>query len=113
MPLRRTITFARAYSPFPCCSPSRASIFTGRYAESHGVLANGLALPADTPTLGQVLAAKGWHTALVGKWHVSGDCYPRLFSKVTNATPPSMRHGFSQWAEDACVSVPRSTNMAP
>ncbi|MGI8529656.1 MAG: sulfatase family protein [Geodermatophilaceae bacterium] len=46
MPVTRSLigeagaTFARSYSPFPLCCPSRATLLTGQYAHNHGVLAN-------------------------------------------------------------------------
>ncbi len=35
-------TFSQSYTPFPVCSPDRATLLTGQYAHNHGVLANGL-----------------------------------------------------------------------
>ncbi len=56
---------------FPC-SPSRASILTGRYAERHGVIQNNIKLDENIPTLGTELSRAGYRTAWVGKWHLGG-----------------------------------------
>ena len=59
------------------CSPSRASIITGRYAHSHGVLGVGiysLLKQDENPSLpAELQAAAGYETALFGKWHLHGD----------------------------------------
>ena len=65
----RGILFERAYVSSPVCMPNRASLVTGRMPSLHGVRHNGLNLPLDTATIGDVLRAAGWATALVGKAH--------------------------------------------
>lgn len=55
------------------CSPSRASILTGQYAHTHGVLDNVSPLPAAMRTFPQILQQHGYRTALIGKWHMGGD----------------------------------------
>ena len=52
------------------CSPSRASILTGRYAHRHGVVDNQRAVPPGTRFFPQDLQAAGYETAFVGKWHM-------------------------------------------
>ena len=55
------------------CSPSRASILTGRYAHAHGVVDNYNPIPADLVFFPQYLQSAGYETALVGKWHMGGE----------------------------------------
>jgi N-sulfoglucosamine sulfohydrolase len=68
------IRFSRSFCVAPQCSPSRATLFTGRYPHSNGVM--GLAgssyafdLHPQEQHLGQVLHAHGYATALVGVHH--------------------------------------------
>jgi N-acetylglucosamine-6-sulfatase len=55
------------------CSPSRASILTGRYAHNHRVIDNYNPVPHDLIFFPQYLQAAGYETALVGKWHMGGN----------------------------------------
>jgi arylsulfatase len=62
----------------PVCAPTRSSLMTGRYHLRTGVYDtyNGGAMMAtEEVTVAEVLAANGYHTAMVGKWHL-GDSYP-------------------------------------
>lgn len=60
------------------CSPSRASILTGRYAHNHGVVDNNREVPAGTTFFPELLQDAGYQTAFVGKWHMgSGSDEPR------------------------------------
>ena len=63
------------------CSPTRASLLTGRNATTVGMAIieeftegfpgyNGR-IPADTALLSEVLAERGWNTYCVGKWHLT------------------------------------------
>ncbi|HTU99270.1 MAG TPA: sulfatase [Luteitalea sp.] len=55
------------------CSPSRASILTGTYAHTHGVVDNFTPIPPTLPNLGQLLKGAGYQTALIGKWHIGNE----------------------------------------
>ncbi|MCY3780121.1 MAG: sulfatase-like hydrolase/transferase [Chloroflexi bacterium] len=62
-------TFTRAYCPNPTCTPTRASMITGKYPSQHGAYALGTKLPESEPTIGDLFQAAGYRTALVGKAH--------------------------------------------
>jgi arylsulfatase A-like enzyme len=74
---RQGLRFTHAYAGSATCSPTRVSLYTGRYpgrlevgleeplrtrSEQHGI-------PTDHPTLPSMLAAAGYQTAMFGKWH--------------------------------------------
>jgi arylsulfatase A-like enzyme len=55
------------------CSPSRASLLTGRHAFRHGVTYPGGrvgTLAGSEETIAEALSAVGYQTALFGKWHL-------------------------------------------
>jgi len=54
--------FETAYAVSSTTLPSHATLFTSRYPDEHGVTKNGVALPADVPTLAEHLSAAGWET---------------------------------------------------
>ena len=66
------LTFTNAFLTASSCSPSRASIMTGRYPHNTGE-ASELHRPwaARLPTLPELLAAAGYYTAQAGKYHMS------------------------------------------
>src|SRR3954462_4334038 len=50
--------------------PSRASILSGLYAHSHGVLNNFTEYPNDLPSFPRALQAAGYTTGYIGKYHM-------------------------------------------
>jgi N-acetylglucosamine-6-sulfatase len=52
------------------CSPSRASILTGKYAHTHTVVDNDAPLPANLVFFPKYMQQKGYQTSFFGKWHM-------------------------------------------
>ena len=71
------VRFTNGYSASSVCSPTRFGLYTGRYpARLPGGLPEPIGapnpqhgIPLDHPTLGTLLKAQGYDTALIGKWH--------------------------------------------
>lgn len=64
--------FTRAHATAPLCSPSRGSLFTGRYPQSNGLVGlahHGWEYRPGVRTLPQILSEAGWYSALFGMQH--------------------------------------------
>jgi arylsulfatase A-like enzyme len=79
--------FTQGYSNSPVCSPTRFALITMRYQyrlrgameepiNSRSKGSTTLGLPPEVPTLPSLLKQAGYHTALIGKWHLG---YPPAF----------------------------------
>ena len=66
------IRFDRFYAGGPVCSPTRASVLTGRTHNRTGVPTHGKRLCLQEKTLPQALKKAGYTTAHFGKWHLNG-----------------------------------------
>ncbi|MEY3032025.1 MAG: Arylsulfatase, partial [Planctomycetota bacterium] len=86
------ITFLDAHTPSSVCTPTRYGLLTGRYnwrsRLARGVLSGTSEhlIPADRPTLGHLMKAAGYHTAMIGKWHLGWDWHKN--GKTIDFTKP-------------------------
>lgn len=62
-------TGTRFYASAVVCAPSRAALLTGKNPIHCGVSRNNEDLPASEVTIAEALKARGYDTALFGKWH--------------------------------------------
>lgn len=76
---------ANAFVSTSLCSPSRASILTGRYMHHHRVVDNQRPEPPDIWFFPAQLQRSGYQTAFFGKWHMGHDS-------------DDPRPGFHHWA---------------
>ncbi len=100
------VTFERAYSNCPICTPSRGTIFSGRYAHSGPVQGFFDNFKISAPSSATLLRDAGYHTAYFGKWHcgVVHDQLPATvrenrdeFTRWPSRTPEHHRAGFQDW----------------
>lgn len=93
------LTFLDAHTPSAVCTPTRYGLLTGRYnwrsRLARGVLSgtSDHLIPADRPTLGHLMQANGYHTAMIGKWHLGWDWDK---SKETQGGTPADAIDFSK-----------------
>jgi arylsulfatase A len=73
------LTFLDAHTPSSVCTPTRYGLLTGRYnwrsRLARGVLSgrSDHLIPAERPTLGHLMRKAGYHTSMIGKWHLGWD----------------------------------------
>src|SRR5256714_2091171 len=85
------LEFTNYYTHSSPCSPSRASLMTGRYVPQHGVVDNVILpqhreLDPSIPTIGSLLGDAGYRSSYIGKWHLS-----------YGPNPPMQAYGYSDW----------------
>ena len=101
------VGFVNAYANCPVCTPSRGTIFSGRYAHSGPVQGFYDVYKATAPSIATMLRDVGYHTAYFGKWHcgtirdqnppdvtAEPDYYNPEWSQ---RTPEFHRAGFQDW----------------
>lgn len=66
------LRFDRFYAGASNCSPTRATVMTGRTNERTGVVTHGYPMRPQEITIAQVLSNAGYKTAHFGKWHLNG-----------------------------------------
>jgi len=94
---QRGLNYHRAHVQNVVCMPSRATMLSGLYPMTHGVVANGIQVPRSTPSVAEHLRRAGYRTALIGKAHFDPhlDLTLRHYeNRSAAAGKPKVWHGF-------------------
>lgn len=86
---RSGFRFDSFYAAAPSCSPTRASVLTGRHPNRMGVFSWGHPIRPQEITLAEVLREHGYMTGHFGKWHLGS---VRADSPVNPG-----KNGFDRW----------------
>lgn len=70
----QSVNFTNALTCGPVSAAHRASLLTGKYVSSTGMVINELRINPNQKTLAHVLDQAGYETAYIGKWHLYGNC---------------------------------------
>ena len=102
------VRFTNAVLTISSCSPSRASLLTGKYPHETDAEQLHWPLPPANETFSERLRAAGYYTAAVGKWHL-GDAVKDRFDLVV----PAGSGGFVMTAGPAGEPVRMTAGQNP
>lgn len=90
------LRFDRFYAGGPNCSPTRATVMTGRSNDRTGVHDHGYALRRQEKTIARALRDAGYATGHFGKWHLNGYSGPGAPILAGDKYGPGAA-GFDEW----------------
>jgi len=67
---REGVIFNNAFCTNSICTPSRASVLTGKYSHQNGVPTLYEPFPDNQDTFPKILQKAGYYTGMIGKWHL-------------------------------------------
>jgi N-acetylgalactosamine-6-sulfatase len=102
---REGMKFTRFYAGSAVCSPSRASILTGKFPLRMNIRfalmsENNIHLSTKAMIIPELLNAKGYYTALIGKWHLGGLTNSNIDKREKGQIaelPGPLQHGFNHY----------------
>jgi len=70
---REGMQFNQSFVVNSICGPARACILSGLYSQANGQTGNRAKFRQDIPIFPEILQQNNYQTAMIGKWHVSGE----------------------------------------
>ncbi len=91
-----SVNYSNAVSTTPVCCPYRASMITGQYPLTHGLILNDLQLNTNATSIAEAYNQAGYMTGFIGKWHIDGN-------GRTSYIPQERRQGFKYFKALECT----------
>lgn len=110
------ILFNNAFCNNSICTPSRASIITGQYPQTNGVLDLDHELDKEKQYLPKELKKLGYSTAIIGKWHLKKepanfDYYKVLPGQGKYFNPSFYEKGKGDWKQNKVETTGHSSDV--
>ncbi len=110
------IRMDRVYCTNSICTPSRATILTGQYSQTNGVLDLDGHLPPERQYLIHEMKKAGYLTAIIGKWHLesepaSFDYYSVLPGQGKYFDPHFITRGDKPWPQNTITTKGHATTV--
>lgn len=110
------IRFENAFCNNSICTPSRASIITGQYPQTNGVLDLDIHLDTEKQYLPKELKKLGYSTAVIGKWHLhrepkAFDYYKVLPGQGKYFNPSFHEKGKGEWPKNKVQTKGHSSDV--
>ncbi len=113
---RDGMVLENAFCTNSICTPSRASIMTGQYSQTNGVLNLSGRLPIEKQYLAQEMKKAGYLTAIIGKWHLKEepgafDYYHVLPGQGSYFDPTFRDKGHGHWPDNVVEHSGHSSDV--
>ncbi|WP_205959937.1 sulfatase family protein [Flammeovirga aprica] len=110
------IRFSNAFCNNSICTPSRASIITGQYPQTNGVLDLDIRLEPEKQYLPKEMKKLGYSTAIIGKWHLhieptAFDYYKVLPGQGKYFNPSFHEKGKGEWPKNKVKTEGHSSDV--
>ena len=96
-----SLNLTEAVAGCPVCCPYRASLMTGQYPLTHGVVINDVPIRPDAPSIPRALGPHGYESAWIGKWHLYGSPEGRN-ERRRDPVPRAHQLGFDRFMAGEC-----------
>lgn len=110
------MVFVNVFCNNSICTPSRASIITGQYSQTNGVLDLTGEIPSERQFLAMEIQKSGYQTAMIGKWHLKDepaafDYYNVLPGQGMYYNPTTREKGKGKWPNNTVKHTGHSSDV--